>query len=505
MLFSASPLLGMNLGQTVTQIWEQTLLPRWQTFKEVFVGEDLFLQLCMIIGAWLLAYVIRLGLRPLFKKLTEAIEERDDWVEGVVDWFSDNLFRVLLVTFMWAFSISIDSFHRGLHERELEQGAVRKQVEALVTTNEGGTVLKQSENSVSSDPATIERKNYVLLRAVASFATLWLVSGALPRRIKQRVYFRTLFFVLAIALILNLLGVLPVLQEGLNRIRIFPISDTGETLVTALTLVKGILAVLILIPLTAWVMTSLEKRVAKMEKVSPALQVLIVKFLKVLIGVSAVLFAVSAMGVNLSAFAVLGGAVGLGLGFGFQKVVSNLVSGVILLGDRSIKPGDVIEVDNTYGWINNLGARYASVITRDGTEHLIPNEMLITEKVVNWSFSDDKVRIKAAFGVSYNSDIHKAMELAVQAANENTRVLQNPAPVVRLMEFGDNSVNFELRIWIRDPNRGVNNVKSQLFVRIWDLFHENGIEFPYPQRDLHIVDSVPLKVEVGKIEEKGSD
>ncbi len=491
----------MDLGATFTRIWEETILPRWETFKEVFVGEDLFIQLGMILGAWLLAYVIRLGLQPLFKKLTEAIEERNDWVEGVVDWFSDNLFRVLLVAFLWSFSISIDSYHRGALERQLEQGLARPAIEAVVTNDGAGTVLKQNEEArallVPDSP-----KNYVLLRALASFATLWLVSGALPKRIKQRTYFRTLFFVLAIALILNLLGVLPVLQEGLNSIRIFPISDTGETQVTALTLVKGILAVLVLIPLTAWMMGSLEKRVSKMQNVSPALQVLIVKFLKVLIGVAAVLFAVSAMGVNLSAFAVLGGALGLGLGFGFQKVVSNLISGVILLGDRSIKPGDVIEVDQTYGWINTLGARYASVITRDGTEHLIPNEMLITEKVVNWSFSDDKVRIKAPFGVSYNSDIHKAMDLAVQAANENSRVLQNPPPVVRLMGFGDNSVDFELRIWIRDPNRGVNNVKSQLFVKIWDLFHEHGIEFPYPQRDLHIVDSVPLKVDVGRSDEK---
>ena len=235
-----------------------------------------------------------------------------------------------------------------------------------------------------------------------------------------------------------------------------------------------------------------------MQNVSPALQVLATKFLKVFIAVGAILFAISSMGVDLSAFAVMGGAVGLGLGFGFQKVISNLISGVILLGDRSIKPGDVIEVDQTYGWINTLGARYTSVITRDGTEHLIPNEMMITEKVVNWSFSDDKVRVKIPFGVSYTSDIHKAMDLALEAANADQRILKEPVAAVRLTGYGDNSVDFELRAWILDPTDGLGNIRSAFYIRIWDLFKENGIEFPYPQRDLHIKELPQLDVRVAK-------
>ena len=227
---------------------------------------------------------------------------------------------------------------------------------------------------------------------MASIATLWLVSAALPRRIKSQVYYKTLFFVLAMVLILNLIGVWSVIREGLNSIRLYPFSESGETLVTLLSFFKGLIAISIAIPAAGWLINTSTKRAGQMQNVSPALQVLVIKFIKVLIAVGAILFAISSMGINLAAFAVLGGAVGLGLGFGFQKVVSNLISGVILLGDKSIKPGDVIEVDQTYGWINTLGARYTSVITRDGTEHLIPNEMMITEKVVNWSFSDEKVR-----------------------------------------------------------------------------------------------------------------
>ena len=134
------------------------------------------------------------------------------------------------------------------------------------------------------------------------------------------------------------------------------------------------------------------------------------------------------------------------------------------------------------------------MITRDGTEHLIPNEMMITEKVVNWSFSDEKVRVRIPFGVSYTSDIHKAMELALRAVEEDRRILTDPPAAVRLTEYGDNSVNFELRVWIVDPTDGLGNIRSAFYVRIWELFKENGIEFPYPQRDVHIKELPPLEV-----------
>ena len=454
MFSSFGPLFAANFNEWLNQLWVDAVAPRWDSFKQVFVGEDLLIQLGSIAGAFLLAYVITLGLKPLFKRLTEAIEERDDWVEGTVDWVSDNLFRLLLVGLLWSGSLYLDA------------NAAAAVNDAVAGLGEG--------------------PNYILVRAIASIATLWLVSGALPRRIKQQVYFKTLFFVLAMVLILNLLGIWSVISEGLNGIRLFPISEGGETQVTVLTLLKGLVAILILIPSTGWLVRASESKVKRMQSVSPALQVLALKIIKVVVAVAAILFAISSMGVNLSAFAVLGGAIGLGLGFGFQKVISNLISGVILLGDRSIKPGDVIEVDQTYGWINTLGARYTSVITRDGTEHLIPNEMMITEKVVNWSFSDEKVRIKIPFGAAYESDPRQVMKLVLESAEEHPRVLDKPGTVVRLMGFGDSSVDFELRIWIRDPSAGVNNVRSDLYLGIWDTFKEHNIEIPFPQRDLHV-------------------
>lgn len=252
----------------------------------------------------------------------------------------------------------------------------------------------------------------------------------------------------------------------------------------------GILAGIIAFAFTLWIGLAvsriIEGRVKTIPKLSASLKVLIAKIVRIVSIFIATVIAVSSMGVDLSALTVLGGAVGLGLGFGLQKVVSNFVSGIILLLDNSVKPGDVIEIDGTYGWINNLRARYASVITRDGTEHLIPNEDLITQRVINWSFTDNLVRHKVPIGVSYKEDPHECIRLVLEATNSIERVLENPAPVCLLTGFGDSSVNLELRFWISDPANGVGNIKSVVLLKVWDTFKANGIEIPFPQRDLHI-------------------
>jgi small-conductance mechanosensitive channel len=176
----------------------------------------------------------------------------------------------------------------------------------------------------------------------------------------------------------------------------------------------------------------------------------------------------------------------LGLGFGLQKIFANLVSGFILLADKSIKPGDVIQLGDRYGWINFLGSRYVSVITRSGTEHLIPNENLITGEVINWSYSQNLVRLKVPLGVAYGSDLEKVRDLALEAAGDTKRVLQDPQPGFRLMGFGDNAINVELRVWINDPQHGVHSVKSDLLWGLWRRFRDHGIEIPFPQRDVHL-------------------
>lgn len=260
----------------------------------------------------------------------------------------------------------------------------------------------------------------------------------------------------------------------------------GEFNISVWTIIAGMIA----FALTLWIGLALarvvETQIQRIPRMTPSLQVLIAKIIRILLITVAVVTAIGSIGIDLSAFAFLGGAIGIGLGFGLQKVVSNFVSGIILLMDNSIKPGDVIEIEGTYGWINNLRARYASVITRDGTEHLIPNEDLITQRVINWSFTDDLVRVRVPIGVSYDSDPHQCIELVLAAANATSRVLQDPGPRCLLNGFGDSSVDLELRVWIADPSNGVGAVRSEVLLRIWDTFKENNIEIPYPQRDLHI-------------------
>ncbi|MCK5099860.1 MAG: mechanosensitive ion channel, partial [Desulfobacteraceae bacterium] len=214
--------------------------------------------------------------------------------------------------------------------------------------------------------------------------------------------------------------------------------------------------------------------------------VLLVKTARVTIYTIIILVALNSTGIELTTLTVFGGALGVGIGFGLQKVVSNFISGIILLLDKSIKPGDVIEIDDVYGYISKLQSRYVSVVIRDGSEHLIPNEDLITQKVINWSFSDTKIRIKVPIGISYDSDPHHVMELIMSSIKGMTRILSDPEPACLLRGFGDSSVDLELRFWIKDPENGVENIKSEVLLNVWDTFKDNNIVIPFPQRDVHL-------------------
>ncbi len=252
-----------------------------------------------------------------------------------------------------------------------------------------------------------------------------------------------------------------------------------------LHLISGGLILMVFLGLSRAVNESFAKWVGTIEGASPSLQVLSVKLFKVAFYTGAIILTLGAVGLDLSNLAWFSGALGLGLGFGLQKVISNLASGFIILADKSIKPGDVIQVGETYGWVNNLKSRYISVITRDAVEYLIPNEDLITGKVINWSYSHDLIRLKIPVGIAYGSDLELTMKLMLEAAAAVPRVLAKPEPTCRLMQFGDSAINFELRVWINDPQNGVASVKSGVCLEIWRRFQEHGIDIPFPQRVLH--------------------
>ncbi|MGE0845461.1 MAG: mechanosensitive ion channel family protein, partial [Flavobacteriaceae bacterium] len=266
----------------------------------------------------------------------------------------------------------------------------------------------------------------------------------------------------------------------------------GETSYSLLSLVKALLFVTVLLWLATRAGKLTELGLKRSSDLTPSATVLISKIVRIVLIIVAVFVAMSLAGIDLTGIAVLSGAIGVGIGFGLQKVVSNLVSGFILLLDKSIKPGDVIEIGDTFGWIGSLGARYVSVVTRDGKEYLIPNEDLITQQVINWSFSNAQVRIEVRFGVSYEADPHKVRELCVEAVRELKRVLPKPDPVCHVYEFGDSSVNYLLRFWIEDPALGVSNIRGQVLLALWDAFKREGIEIPYPKRDVHITHPVEV-------------
>ncbi len=319
-----------------------------------------------------------------------------------------------------------------------------------------------------------------LLRLVESLALAWVIIRLSSGLVRSPQLARAVAAVAWVLAALNLAGLLGPTATLLGTMAI----TVGTLRLSVLLVLKAGALLVALVWLANLLSNVIDYRLGRATDFSPAMQVLGAKLSRATLLTVAVVVALGAVGIDLTAFAVFTGAIGVGIGFGLQKVISNLISGVILLLDRSIKPGDVIEIDDTYGWITRLNARFVSVVTRDGTEYLIPNEDLITQRVINWSYSNDLVRLKVPFGIGYQSDVHLAIRLALEAAASVPRVLGTPKPVCFLSGFGDSSVDLELRFWVNDPREGTSNVKSEVRLRVWDSYHEAGIEFPFPQRDL---------------------
>jgi small-conductance mechanosensitive channel len=319
-----------------------------------------------------------------------------------------------------------------------------------------------------------------LLRLAESLVLVWVLIRVTTMLVRDERVSRAVAVVAWIIAALNIAGLItPVL--GLLDAMAMPV---GNFRVSVLLVLKGAITLAIFIWMANTASRLAEQRLRFFTPLTPAVQVLASKLVRMTLLTLAVVLALGSIGIDLTAFAVFSGAIGVGVGFGLQKVVSNLVSGVILLLDRSIKPGDVIEIDSTYGSVTTLNARYVSVLTRDGKEYLIPNEDLITQRVTNWSFSNDLIRMHVKVGISYESDPHEAIRLALDAARNVPRVLTEPAPNCLLVNFGDSTIDLELRFWISDPVNGTANVRSQIMLNIWDLYRQHGIELPNPQRDL---------------------
>ncbi|UES46292.1 mechanosensitive ion channel family protein [Roseibium aggregatum] len=322
------------------------------------------------------------------------------------------------------------------------------------------------------------RSHFIAIALSLSLA--WLFVSVLSRVIRNRLVARTLSWLAWIYVALVILGFDDEAGTFLDSLAL----PLGEMRLSLLLILKAVL----LLFATVWVAVVLgryfDEQVQKSDELTPSIRVLIGKVAKFGLILVAGTIALSSVGIDLSAFTVFTGAVGLGLGFGLQKVISNFISGIIILLDKSIKPGDTISLEGTFGWIRELRARFVSVVTRDGREYLIPNEDFITHRVINWSFSDELVRLDVNFGVSYDADPHEVSKLAIEAAMTVGRVEGSRRPVCWLTGFGDSSLDFVLRFWIRDPQQGLTNVRGKVLLALWDTFKENKVGIPYPHREI---------------------
>lgn len=321
-----------------------------------------------------------------------------------------------------------------------------------------------------------------LIDSAAALFSAWTVIRLATSVIKNQFWTITLALLIWGITALSLLGWLEPVTAALNAAAI----TIGTLRLSMLLVIKAILVFALFLWLANIGSIAVERGLDRSHAFSLSQQVLFSKLVRIAFISLAILIGLNVLGIDLTALAVFSGALGIGIGFGLQKAFSNLVSGFILLMDKSIKPGDVIAIGDTYGWVNKLSARHVSILTRDGKEHLIPNEKLITENVENWSYSSAHIRIHIPIHVSYNSDIHLVKKILLEVAREQKRVLEHPAPNVLIKGFGENSVNFEIRAWIQDPVNGIGNVRSALYEAIWDAFKEHKIEIPFPQRDLHV-------------------
>ena len=260
----------------------------------------------------------------------------------------------------------------------------------------------------------------------------------------------------------------------------------GGLRISLLTVTKGVLSLTVLLWAATLVSTLFDRRITRVSQITPRARVLLGKLLKTTLVSLAVLLSLTSIGVDLSTFALFTGALGVGIGLGLQRTVSNLFSGMVLLLDKSIKPGDIIEVGGTYGWVSALGARYVAVETRDGTEFLIPNEDIITHQVVNWSHNDEHVRLKVQVRVPHDSDLDQVIALMREAAAHPRRILSSPPPNVLILSFSETAIELEVRFWIADAQNGVHNVRSEVLYEVWKLFRQEGIQIPYPKRDLYV-------------------
>lgn len=433
------------------------------------------------------------------QELTQSLQALLAWVEAHVLNLDVALqLGLVLTAFIPAliFGPRLAALVRAATKKYFEIGPVRRLINAAIALMTP-LALYAVITLMKVGLGAIDRP-VALLDAALSLLTAWLIIRAVTLVIRSKFWSNVAFYIAWPVAALDVFGLLDDVVMQLQALAI-PLGETedGEPVrLTFLDILRTILYFVALFWAASMAGRAIDQQLEKSDELSPAFKALISKTLGVLLPVIALLIALQMTGFNLATLAIFSGAIGLGIGLGLQGTVSNFAAGFTLLADKSIKPGDGIEIDGTFGWVTEMKSRYVSIRTRDGTEMLIPNDQFIMNGVINWSRSDKVVRLHAPFGVSYATrDLKKVQELAQNAARTVDRVVPDKNPVCNVMEFGDNSVNFDLRFWITDPQNGLANVRSDVYLAVWEALHEAGIEIPFPQRDIYIKE-MPGKGEV---------
>ncbi|VIO67055.1 mechanosensitive ion channel family protein [Bradyrhizobium ivorense] len=335
--------------------------------------------------------------------------------------------------------------------------------------------------------ATWPSRSY-LIAVSAKLALAWLVIRLVTSVIDNAFIVKLVSITAWLVAALSIIGQLDWAAETLDSFAI----DVGGLRLTPLLLIKA--GALLIVTLWATNMASnfAESRINRATDLTPSIQVLLVKIIRIGLMVMAIVIALGAVGINLAALAVFTGAAGVGIGLGLQKIVANFISGLILLVDKSVKPGDLVTIGDNSGKISAMKTRYISVAAGDGREFLIPNEDLVTQKVTNWTYTDKNTLVKIAFSTNYDADPRQVCKLAIETAGAHPRATKGKTPNCILTEFAEAGMKFSLTFWIADPD-GMDNVKSDVMLSLWDAFKANGIRVPYPVRELRVRGALPVE------------
>jgi small-conductance mechanosensitive channel len=327
-----------------------------------------------------------------------------------------------------------------------------------------------------------------LLSIAASLAFAWLIIRLVTSVIRNPFIVRLVSLAAWLVVALSILDLLEPTIEALDSVSIV----LGGLRLTPLLLIKLGVMLIVALWLTNLASNFVESRITRSTDLTPSIQVLLIKVIRLALMVFAVAVVLSAAGINLSALAIFSGAAGVGIGFGLQKIVANFISGIILLADKSVKPGDLITIGDSTGRINEMKTRYISVAAGDGREFLIPNEDLVTQKVVNWTYTDKNTLVKVNFGTNYEADPRLVCKLALDIAAAAPRAIKSKPPNCILVEFAEAGMKFSLTFWISDPD-GLDNVKSDAMLALWDAFRREGIQVPYPVREIRVRGALPVE------------